>query len=144
MSRSDHPHFFSPDDVNALIPRLEECFQNFWEFRQKAQDILEELRKRARDPQSYLPQEVAHCQMRQSQAHFLLEQAKHEMDGILEMGCLIKDLEIGLVDFPHALEMEGEEIYLCWKYGEKKVRFWHEIHEGFSARKPIPRKVPHS
>ena len=67
-----------------------------------------------------------------------------KMDAIMEMGCMIKDLEIGLVDFPHILESQEEEVYLCWKYGEKKVRFWHGLNEGFASRKPLARKVhPH-
>jgi hypothetical protein len=80
--------------------------------------------------------------MRRSQSHFLLEQAKKELDAVMETGCSVKDLEIGLVDFPHLLEFEEEEVFLCWKYGEKKVRFWHELDKGFSSRKPLLRRVP--
>jgi len=142
-NRQPHNNYFSPDEVNALVPRLEEHFQNFWTLRQNAQDILEELRRKAKESQHLLHREVAHHQMRQSQAHFLLEQAKKELDSIIEMGCLIKDLEIGLVDFPHIMEFEEEEVYLCWKYGEKKLRFWHGLNEGFSSRKPFSRRVHH-
>ena len=78
--------------------------------------------------------------MRQSQAHFLLECAQKELDKIIQTGGLIKDLEIGLVDFYHISELE-EEIFLCWKYGEKKIRYWHQVHEGFSGRKPLNRKT---
>ena len=47
----------------------------------------------------------------------------------------IKDLEIGLIDFPTLFR--GQEVYLCWKLGEDKIRFWHGIHEGFRGRKAI-------
>ena len=140
MPQPESPHYFSPDEVNALIPRLEEHFQQFWSFRQSAQNILQELRKNARDAQSTSPSDIVDQQVRQSQAHFLLERAKKELDAILEMGCAVKDLEIGLADFPHIHEYEEEEVYLCWKYGEKKVRFWHGLNEGFSCRKPLVRK----
>jgi hypothetical protein len=50
-------------------------------------------------------------------------------------GVLVKDLDMGLVDFPSL--MEGEEIYLCWKLGEDHISFWHGIHEGYNGRKPI-------
>ncbi|MGD0222668.1 MAG: DUF2203 domain-containing protein [Terriglobia bacterium] len=54
---------------------------------------------------------------------------------IQETGVLVKDLDIGLVDFPSLVD--GEEIYLCWKLGEDHITFWHGIDEGFAGRKPI-------
>ena len=54
---------------------------------------------------------------------------------IQETGCLVKDLDLGLVDFPSLLE--GEEVYLCWKLGEEHIAFWHGIDEGFAGRKPL-------
>jgi hypothetical protein len=54
---------------------------------------------------------------------------------IHEVGALIKDLDVGLVDFP-ALR-DGEEILLCWRLGEAEVGFWHGLDEGFSGRKPL-------
>jgi hypothetical protein len=54
---------------------------------------------------------------------------------IQETGVLVKDLDIGLVDFPCL--MEGEEIYLCWKLGEDRIAFWHGTDEGFTGRKPL-------
>jgi len=52
-----------------------------------------------------------------------------------ESGCLVKDLDIGLVDFPTLFH--GEEVYLCWKLGEDKIAFWHGTQEGFAGRKAI-------
>ena len=52
-----------------------------------------------------------------------------------ESGCLVKDLEKGLVDFPTLFR--GEEVYLCWKLGEAYIEFWHGTHEGFRGRKAI-------
>lgn len=54
---------------------------------------------------------------------------------IQDMGVEVKDLAIGLIDFV-ALR-DGREVYLCWKYGEDGIRFWHEIEAGFSGRQLI-------
>ena len=54
---------------------------------------------------------------------------------IQNMGVLVKDLTTGLLDFP-ALK-DDREVYLCWKYGEHDIRFWHEIEAGFAGRQPI-------
>ena len=54
---------------------------------------------------------------------------------ILDTGVLIKDVNIGLLDFL-ALK-DGREVYLCWQYGEEDIAFWHEIEAGFAGRQPI-------
>jgi hypothetical protein len=54
---------------------------------------------------------------------------------IHETGALVKDLDVGLVDFPAT--RDGEEILLCWRLGEAEVGFWHGLDEGFSGRKPL-------
>ncbi len=57
------------------------------------------------------------------------------LNGIEALGCLMKDLDMGLLDFPTVFQ--GEEVYLCWKLGERSIGFWHGVTEGFQGRKPI-------
>jgi hypothetical protein len=54
---------------------------------------------------------------------------------IEQMGVLVKDLDIGLIDF--LTRYQGREVCLCWKLGEERIRFWHGTEEGFAGRKPI-------
>ena len=63
------------------------------------------------------------------------EKLKTTIENIQELGCIIKDLDIGLVDFPTLFR--GEEVYLCWKLGEPGIEFWHGTQEGFAGRKRI-------
>ena len=141
MSVSEPFHNFTPDEVNALIPQMEDHFKSFWGYRQNAQNVLHELRKNVKDTPTQTPAEIAQQQIRQSQAHYLLEQAQKKLDAVVDLGGVIKDLEMGLVDFHHILEFEEEIVFLCWKYGEKKVRFWHGVHEGFDSRKPFVKRT---
>jgi hypothetical protein len=60
---------------------------------------------------------------------------KSALDRILETGCLVKDLDVGLLDFPAIID--NEEVYLCWKLGEDRIRFYHRQDEGFAGRKPL-------
>ena len=60
---------------------------------------------------------------------------RERIEAVLETGCLVKDLDIGLVDFPTLFR--GVEVYLCWKLGESGIGFWHGVDEGFRGRKPI-------
>src|ERR1035438_6550957 len=57
------------------------------------------------------------------------------IEQVQEYGCVIKDLDTGLIDFPTLLR--GVEVYLCWKLGETKIEFWHGVEEGFRGRKAI-------
>ena len=57
------------------------------------------------------------------------------MHRILETGCVIKDLDIGLLDFPAIID--NQDVYLCWKLGEDRIRFYHRQDEGFAGRKPL-------
>jgi hypothetical protein len=63
---------------------------------------------------------------------------KAAVESIHETGYIIKDLDMGLVDFPTTYQ--GREVYLCWKLGEPSIAWWHGIDEGFAGRKPIDRE----
>lgn len=60
---------------------------------------------------------------------------KSALNRILETGCIIKDLEVGLLDFPAVIDKQ--DVYLCWKLGEDRIRYYHRQDEGFAGRKPL-------
>ena len=68
-----------------------------------------------------------------------LEQAATALNSLIErvreLGCEVKDIDQGLVDFRTV--REGREVYLCWKLGEPDVRWWHELETGFAGRRPL-------
>jgi hypothetical protein len=69
----------------------------------------------------------------------LAEQQEGRFEGYVEelheIGCELKDANMGLVDFVG--RHEGREIYLCWHLGEGQISHWHELHAGFAGRRPI-------
>lgn len=68
-----------------------------------------------------------------------LEKAKNALSEINAVGVQVKDLDIGLLDFP--CEVEGEIILLCWKMGEETITHWHGMEEGFAGRKPVDERI---
>jgi hypothetical protein len=64
-----------------------------------------------------------------------LQKINEQLQAIQELGVLVKDLDMGLCDFPHKLE--GRVIFLCWKSGELKVMWWHDVHTGYNDRQPL-------
>lgn len=67
------------------------------------------------------------------------QRAKDAIAEIDSIGVQVKDLGIGLLDFP--CEVEGEIILLCWKLGETSITHWHGTQEGFAGRKPIDERI---
>ena len=57
------------------------------------------------------------------------------LERIQSTGCIVKDLEVGLLDFP--ARIDNQQVYLCWKLGEDRIRFYHRQDEGFAGRKPL-------
>jgi hypothetical protein len=65
----------------------------------------------------------------------LAQRLKSAIEEVQAVGCVVKDLDIGLVDFPTLFR--GVEVYLCWRLGETRIEYWHGMEEGFRGRKPI-------
>ena len=57
------------------------------------------------------------------------------VDEIQSMGCVVKDLDSGLVDFYH--DNKGRLVFLCWKFGEDRIRYWHPVDGGFQTRSSV-------
>lgn len=68
-----------------------------------------------------------------------MQRVKDAMAEIDATGVQVKDLDIGLLDFP--CEVDGRTILLCWKLGEDSITHWHGISEGFAGRKPIDERI---
>ena len=60
---------------------------------------------------------------------------KEAIEKVHSLGCQVKDLQTGLVDFPTLYD--GEEVLLCWRLGESGIHFWHRLKDGFRGRQPI-------
>jgi len=71
----------------------------------------------------------------QSGADASLDRLQSLVDELTDIGCEIKDYQMGLIDF--VARHEGRDIYLCWKLGEEKITHWHELHTGFAGRQPV-------
>ena len=71
----------------------------------------------------------------QSELSGLADAAIACVEKLEELGVVIKDLDLGLLDFP--AERDGDEVLLCWHVGEDEVAFWHGLDEGYAGRKPI-------
>jgi hypothetical protein len=129
--------FFTVQEAEQLIPKLEQIVESLLENRKNAMDIGQELARmeeklRSSDAHGIEPSEYVN---KRTEMEFLVRIINEGLEAIEDMGAQPKDLDLGLVDFPAILN--GEEVLLCWKYGEKSIRFYHDHNEGFAGRKPI-------
>ncbi|MBI2232909.1 MAG: DUF2203 domain-containing protein [Candidatus Aenigmarchaeota archaeon] len=65
----------------------------------------------------------------------VMKHLQDEMMKINQLGCFVKDIERGLVDFYY--ELNDEVVFLCWRYGEDKINHWHALNSGFTGRRPL-------
>jgi hypothetical protein len=131
------PRYFSLDQAHMTLPLVEQAVRDAIEVKAQYQQADEELKDVTRKVMASGGMQVdrAHIgQLRQAR-EVSAQRLQSALDQIHEFGCLVKDLDIGLLDFPTLYH--GREVYLCWRLGEKKIEFWHGIDEGFRGRKPI-------
>jgi hypothetical protein len=70
------------------------------------------------------------------------QRAKDALAEIDSIGVQVKDLDIGLLDFP--CEVDGSVVLLCWRMGERSITHWHSTEEGFAGRKPVDERIARS
>ena len=126
--------YFTTEEADALIPELEKIFEAVAGLTAKAELKAAGLRKR----QTTNDDDHAGMAIERSQLQFLAQGINEWMQKIVELGALPKGVDPALVDFPS--RVDGREAYLCWKLGEKQVLHYHPVDEGFSTRKPLPKR----
>lgn len=136
---------FSLTEAERLRMRLEPILIEAMEARRRMAEFDEQLGAIAERIQRAGGMVVAYekaAKMR-IERNRLEETVRAGLEKIHSTGCVVKDLDVGLLDFPSRLN--NEAIYLCWKLGEDRIRFYHRQDEGFAGRKPIdPRDAGYS
>jgi hypothetical protein len=127
--------YFTAEEADALIPELEKIFAAVAELAATAELKAAGLRRRLEKGDD----DPAAAMIERSQLQFLAQGINKWMQKIVELGALPKGVDPALVDFP--ARIDGREAYLCWKLGEKRVAHYHPVNEGFSTRKPLPRRT---
>src|SRR4051812_6318757 len=122
-------HYFTLEEANAAVDVIKPLMEEIQRIRQ---DILE------KQPEAWPVIEKA-AGNGGGQAASLLARSFERLDKLVhqiqDTGAVLKDLNTGLMDFP--AWRENHEVYLCWKYGEQRIEYWHEIDSGFAGRQPL-------
>ncbi|HEX6672131.1 MAG TPA: DUF2203 domain-containing protein [Nitrososphaeraceae archaeon] len=124
---------FTVDQANTILPKVKKRFDEILFCKNNVIDIQEELQNLSDSNCSFekfitKKQELNHAV---TSLYSMIQKLE-------DMGVMIKSVDEGLLDFPSI--RYDEEIWLCWKFGENQVKFWHGKEEGFMGRKPIPQE----
>jgi hypothetical protein len=122
--------YFTVEEANRLIPQLTV--------------IVEELRRRRQRLLDH--RETAEAVAHKARGNggggeastYLFEYSQTFSRGLAQLaalGVVLKDVDLGLLDFPHW--RSGREVYLCWKLGEERINYWHDIDSGYAGRQPL-------
>lgn len=128
MEERRYARHFTPDEANAVLPFIAPLLLKIrtiiadvkaWE-----PEMLRALRGQRGNGTPMAPEVV--------DALGKLQELTEEVESY---GCVLKDHQHGIVDFPALLD--EQEVFLCWQYGEETVQYWHPLDEGFASRAPI-------
>lgn len=139
MIINDGKKYFTLSEANSHVAQLSGAFARIQVYRDELETLCEHLGESGfEDIEAVLAEEVelpARLEKLRDRLGEVVELLNDEVDRIEATGCVVKDLDAGLVDFYS--RREGEDILLCWQYGEPEILFWHSTHEGFAGRRPV-------
>ena len=133
------PRVFNIQEASALIPRLEELLEELLFKKKKMQQKHDQLLVldliagerisdyRSQDGKEYLE--------KSAELESLILSFEEDIMKINETGCFLRDLDKGVVDFFYV--HNRQLVYLCWKKGEKKINYYHDLDNGDRHRKPL-------
>jgi hypothetical protein len=120
---------FTLAEANALVVQLDELLEEMTNLRDKIVAMGDSL-------QPILQRAGGNGGSKAGGEYLLvLQRFNASLSFIQELGCELKDLDQGLIDFPSY--RDGKLVYLCWKRGEPKIEFWHDLESGFGGRQPL-------
>lgn len=133
----DGPRFFTLEEANALVPTLQIEFGRIAGARAEIGPVIAALGG-AEAAMAILQEEGAAPPGLEAEAdrlRALAAEITEAVERVNALGCLVKDVDTGLVDF-YAMD-DGDAVFLCWQFGEPAISTWHGLEEGFAGRKPI-------
>jgi hypothetical protein len=122
--------YFTPLDANKILPEIQKQFSQMILLRNKVISLQEDLQKMANEESKF-----SNFIAKKQELNRAVSRLYKEIEGLENRGIMIKSVDDGLLDFP-SLRFD-EEVWLCWKYGESEIKFWHGRDEGFVGRKPL-------
>ena len=124
---------FSEEEANELIPRLEILMR---QLQMQATSLRARIEELSVDDPSILHSAMSEIVGRYPELRSFATNMADAASQIESFGCILKDIDLGLIDFPY--DSGDEVVFLCWQFGESRVVAWHSVDTGFSDRQALP------
>src|SRR6201993_159230 len=132
---------FTLEEAQTLLPVLESLLKQAIAGKKLIEAVDNELQHAAHrvflNGGTFL--NVIQLARRKAEREKAIHRVKDAVAEIDATGVQVKDLDIGLLDFP--CSVDGTTVLLCWKLGERGITHWHGASEGFAGRKPIDERI---
>ena len=129
---------FTLEEANALLPILDALLKRAMDAKALIAEIDEKMQLLVQKVflMGGMLVDTARVSARKTEREQMLQQIRDAVAEISVSGVQVKDLDIGLLDFPCVVA--GDTVLLCWKFGEPhRIGHWHGLEEGFAGRKPL-------
>ena len=124
--------YFTLRSAQNQIPKIKKSLVKLQNLK-KAIDAILSVKM---DPQEVEHDEFIETNTKLSKEYHKLSYDFHaELEKLQKVGCILKDLELGLVDF--YFRLEERDVFLCWNLGEARIMAWHETDSGYASRQSI-------
>lgn len=127
--------YFSLEEANEMLPFVDQELKKMQILKRAFEEKYTELRRKKNEVAEKPGAEKDPFFMQEAGLEFMQIEARGLIQHFQQTGIELKDIETGLVDFPSMFE--GQEVLLCWKQGEDKIRYYHGKEDGFAGRRPI-------
>ncbi|MBI2579063.1 MAG: DUF2203 domain-containing protein [Candidatus Aenigmarchaeota archaeon] len=130
---------YTIEEASQLVPFLERTFEGIFALNTKIKMVSRdidnlisiwgnEIFEKSNVDNEYYKEKT-------KQREQLIREMASEVQKIQDMGCIVKDVDVGLVDFHY--DNYGELVFLCWKFGEKEILYWHPMSQGYRNRRSV-------
>jgi len=133
------PKIFTVAEANALLPKIKPLIEQLQglqrsivETNTRLDDAVRKVSAGNGYPIASLKEQIKDMTKHQLQLIEAFQSALKQLEGV---GCLLKDLNSGLIDFYSV--RDNQPVFLCWKLGEDRIRFWHTLEDGYPGRQPL-------
>ena len=135
---------FTLEEAQSLLPVLESLLRTAIDGKKLIEAVDTELQELAHRVflRGGVLVNVVHMARRKAEREKAIPRVKDALAEIDATGVQVKDLDMGLLDFP--FKLDDDIVLLCWKYGESSIDYWHGMEEGFQGRKPIDERIRRS
>ncbi|MEP6858731.1 MAG: DUF2203 domain-containing protein [Gemmatimonadales bacterium] len=124
---------FTIEEANRTLPLVGRIVDDLVRDHRLWEDKVREFELATVGSSPEHPDAIA--ELLQTEAQRLAREIEGYIAELNALGVIVKGMDTGLVDFRG--QIDGRDVYYCWKLGEPSVMYWHEIDAGFVGRQRL-------